>query len=99
MRREDKELQRLFENLGLLKTLQELKEETPGKLLEMYMECKKTAGTVKCSKSVMNIITGLFMCAYRHAAGFERHKKSAPTNHDKSAGDNVRRTMSEMIIP
>ncbi|MCI6854734.1 MAG: hypothetical protein MR908_05370 [Firmicutes bacterium] len=82
MRREDKELQRLFENLGLLKTLQELKEETPGKLLEMYMECKKTAETGKYSKNVMYIITGLFMCAYRHAAGFERHKKSAPTNHD-----------------
>lgn len=98
MRREDKELLQLFEKLGLLKTLQELKKETPRKLLEMYMESKKLAETGKYSKSVMYIITGLFMCAYRHAAGLERHKKSAPTNHDKSASDNVRRTMSEIII-
>lgn len=99
MRREDKELLKRFEKLGLLETLQELKQETPEKLLEMYLEWKETAETGRYSKSVLEITTGLIMCAYRHAAGHERHKKSAPTNHDKSAGDNVRRTMSEMIIP
>lgn len=98
MRREDKELLKRFEKLGLLETLQELKGETPEKLLGMYLEWKEKAKADGYSGHVSEITTGLIMCAYRHAAGLERHKKSAPTNHDKSAGDNVWRTMSEIII-